>query len=200
MANLSIKSGTISRSMLVGNPGYVPPAFESIATLTPANGSSFSIFSNIPQTYKHLQIRGIAKDTYNDGTAESTTITMRINDNTGSVYLGHYLTANGSSVSAGGSSSATTSLDRMLSCAFGAGSTNMFGVGIVDFPDYSSTTKNKTMFSNTGGDVNTTDTKSNIWFTSGVFLSTAAITEIRINAPISGFATGTMFSMYGIRG
>jgi hypothetical protein len=200
MANLSIKTGTISRSMLVGNPGYVPPAFESIATLNASSGTSFVTFTSIPQTYKHLQLRGIARDTYSDGVPESTTITMRLNDNSSSVYLGHYLTANGSSVSAGGNSSANTSLDRMLSCAFGAGSANMFGVGIVDFPDYSSTTKNKTAYANTGGDVNTTDTKSNVWFSSGVFLSTDAITQIRIFAPISGFATGTMFSLYGIRG
>jgi hypothetical protein len=200
MANLSIKTGTISRSMLVGNSPYSPPAFESIATLNASSGTSFVTFTSIPQTYKHLQLRGIAKDIYVDGAGENTTITMRLNDNSTSIYLGHYLYGQGASALAGGSSSANTSLDRLLSSTFGGSITNMYGAGIVDFPDYASTTKNKTMYSNTGGNINTSDSKSNIWFSSGVFLSTDAITQIRIFAPVSGFALGTTFALYGIRG
>jgi hypothetical protein len=193
----SLLSGSLSTPSAKG--AFVSPAFESIATVTTPGGDSFLTFTTIPQDYKHLQIRGIAKDTYSSGDGESTTITMRINDNTTSVYLGHFLRGNSAAASAGGSASATTSVDRLLSCTFG-NATNFFSAGIVDFPDYSSTTKNKTMYSLSGGNLNVTTDKSNVYLGSGIFLSTAAITEIRITAPVSGFAVGTTFALYGIRG
>jgi hypothetical protein len=56
------------------------------------------------------------------------------------------------------------------------------------------------MYSLSGGNLNVTTDKSNVYLGSGIFLSTAAITEIRITAPVSGFAVGTTFALYGIRG
>ena len=50
--------------MLAGNPAVVLSSYDSIATVTVGSGGSSSIvFSSIPQTYKHLQIRGFVQTT-----------------------------------------------------------------------------------------------------------------------------------------
>ena len=51
---------------------FIPTgSFSSIATVTVGSGGSSTVsFISIPQTYKHLQLRGIAKGTtsYSSGT------------------------------------------------------------------------------------------------------------------------------------
>ncbi len=80
-------------------------SYESIASATGTGSSGVITFSSIPATYKHLQIRGIAKDTY-AGTFELPT-RVRFNSDTGNNYTQHNLQGNGASATAQGEATGT---------------------------------------------------------------------------------------------
>jgi hypothetical protein len=181
-----------------GGAGGGGASFESIASVTATGIETTLSFTSIPSTYKHLQIRGIAKDTYIVGSAESTTTLITFNSDTGSNYASHALRGNGTTTS-GQRAASTTSMDRIVGSIFG-NSTSTFGVSIVDIHDYASTTKNKTVRSFSGGELNSGDTNSNLTLGSGLWVNTSAITSIQIKAVVTAFATGSTFALYGIKG
>jgi hypothetical protein len=198
MANLSIKTGVISRSMLVGNPPFIPTSFESIATATGTGSSATITFSSIPATYKHLQLRVLARDAgATDNPANSTII--RLNNTTTNSYTWHYLTGNGSAVSSVGYGFGPTGGDGYIQALTTGGGTaaNIMGVGIINIADYSNTSKLKTMTAVSGieqnGDGRTT-------VTSILFNSTNAINRIDLVGTGGNFTTTSVFSLYGITG
>jgi hypothetical protein len=120
-----------------------PGNFESIATNTVGvSGASEILFSNIPQTYTHLQLRftgrcNLASNT--DNNAE-----MIFNSDTGSNYSQHGLYSN--NLSATGTFANINQTNMLAGRTPGAGSTaNVFGVGIIDILDYTNTNKFKTI-------------------------------------------------------
>lgn len=186
-----------SRSFLAGNSAYDPAATFLIARVTAAGGETSITFSSIPQTYKHLQIRIMSKDTYSTSALTSQNL-IQLNGDTAANYAYHSLTGNGSTVSAAG----TTSASQMI--AFGnidsaTGQTSTFGAAIVDIHDYTAT-KNKTIRTLSGANWNTTSTNQRIALTSGLWLNTAAVTSITINKDLTAFAAGTTFALYGFTG
>jgi len=186
MAVISIKNKIISRSMLVGNPPFIPSDFESIATATPTSGTTIT-FSAIPSTYKHLQIRYYIRTPDN-----GSFILMRINGATGSVYSQHYLNGDGSSAIAGGS----TALNTISRLQFPSGTSPIRpNVSIIDFHDYASTTKNKTVRWFSGKNENGS---GEIVLGSAAYLATTAITSIEIYGIT--YQSGTAISIYGIKG
>jgi hypothetical protein len=187
MANLSIKTGTISRSMLVGNPAFNPSSFESIATALGTGASNTILFSSIPQTYKHLQLRfsGLA-------TSGGATVTMRLNGDTGTNYSRHYLTTQATTITVGGNANA----NQMAVAGWNTGSSTTYPtVAIIDIHDYASTTKNKTVRIFSGIDLST---DGDVELNSGAYLNTSAITSISIIG--STWTTTSVFSLYGIKG
>jgi hypothetical protein len=79
---------------------------------------------------------------------------------------------------------------------------NIFGAGIIDIFDYSSTTKNKTIRAFTGTDFNTASTTAEVGLFSSVWLNSGSgVSTIRFYFPTGGnFATGSTFALYGIKG
>jgi hypothetical protein len=124
------------------------------------------------------------------------TINIRFNsDSGGSSYASHALDGNGSSVS---SSAFTSRSDITLTSTPAASATaSVFAAIVVDILDPYSTSKNKTTRI-LGG----VTTSPQISLRSGVYLNTASITSITIseNFSSSNFATGSRFSLYGIKG
>lgn len=171
--------------------------FSSIATVTAAGGETSLTFSSIPQTYTDLQIRGISKDT-NTALNSANGVAFQFNADTGANYAYHLLISNGSAVSASGSASQTSIVLDAGSVYSNAAETNMFGVNIIDISDYTSATKNKTLRAVSGGDTNAANTNIHLDVASGVWLSTSAITSIKI-IPNNTFAAGTTFALYGIK-
>jgi hypothetical protein len=191
MAIRSLKNGTFSRSLLIGNAAYSPTNFESIATAT-GNGSAWEItFSSIPSTYTHLQIRCIA-----NASNVNTALNMRINGDTGSNYIRHRLIGNGSTVSAAGS----TSLTQIPALGnAGLPTTSLtYGVFVWDILDYKDTNKYKTIRYLSGQDTNSS---GGVDFGSGLWVNTNAITSITLKSNDSGgvFNTASQFALYGIR-
>lgn len=183
--------------MLAGNTAFVPAAFESIATVTVGSGGAASAtFSSIPATYKHLQIRILARTDRSGVDVDN--IKINFNSDTGSnYYKAHTLFGDGSAVYANAEGSGTYTKAFRFSTNNVASS--IFGVGIVDILDVDSTNKNKTIRSLGGFDKNGA---GEVWFTSGMWFATpAAITSI-VLAPEAGsnFVQYSHFALYGIKG
>jgi hypothetical protein len=170
-------------------------SFELISTQVLGSSTSSVTFSSIPSTYKHLQLRIAARAT---STGNATALFVRCNGVSGTSYSTHNLYA------AGGGSGAVyaegyTGLDAFyrLPIPDDALTANAFGVVFIDFLDYASTVKNKTLRATSGyaasGVYNTN-------LVSGAFNSTNAITSLSFTPAAGQLKTGSRFSLYGIQG
>lgn len=185
----SIKSGVKRKRFWDQNA--VANSFFSIATTTLSSGQTTVTFSSIPQDYTHLQIRAIGR--LGEATTDNN-IYMQFNGDTASNYSYHYILGSGSSVGAGGV--ATQSNVLALRTTGASSSANMFGVGIIDILDYNNTNKFKTVRSLTGHDQNGSGF---LFFESGNWRSTAAITSLTFSVGVSNIATGSSFALYGVK-
>jgi hypothetical protein len=182
--------------MLAGNTAFIPTSFESIQTVVAAGGETSVTFSSIPSTYTHLHVRTMVKDTYVGGAAECTTGVMVINgDTTGSNYKYHYLEGNGTTATVASSGTAVT---QTFCSSYGA--TSAYAGSIIDIQDYAITTKNKVVRTLMGADLNVATSGGKIFQVSGLWINTSAITSLTFNALVSGFAAGSSFALYGIKG
>lgn len=166
-------------------------SFDALATVTIGSAVSEVIFSNIPQGYKHLQIRLVGRQ--NSSGTSIDNCTMQVNGVTsGSLYASHFMRGDGYGTPSG---TGYANLNNW-SMAFWAPQTNSgaFGGGIIDILDYASTTKTKTFRGLTGVDCNGSGT---ITLASGLFNSTNPITSIRLFG--ATFGTNTQFALYGVK-
>jgi hypothetical protein len=116
--------------------------FESIASETVGSGgTSLVTFSSIPGTYKHLQLRFLART---NRALTSDNLLIRFNGVSSAAYSLHTLDGNGSTAYAYGSSSFETGILVSIVAAATA-SANVFGGGVFDILDYANTNKNKTI-------------------------------------------------------
>jgi len=162
-------------------------------------GASTITFSNIPQTYKHLQIRAILKTT--TGSNSDGNGIWRVGNgsvDSGSNYSYHELQGNGSSASAGGSGSISS---FTLGYQTGSSSTasSAFSAYIFDILDYTSTTKVKTVRHIDGYDLN--GAEGSIWVRSDAWYnSSAAINIITFSNSTNNFKQYSQIALYGIKG
>ena len=193
---LGIMASSISGSKIVTS------SFEYIATATGTGSSGTITFSSIPSTYKHLQLRWIAKDTYGPGFAGVYPISLQFNSDSGSNYAGHRLLGDSTTVYAYGQANQTTIPNINGITPTATYLNNIMGIGIIDIHDYSSTTKYKTLRSFSGGDTNSSTAGQTgiVSLSSGLWQNTNAITSISISAAITAFTTTTQFALYGIKG
>jgi hypothetical protein len=172
-------------------------SYESIATTTVGSGGSASItFSSIPSTYKHLQVRGIARVSASNSNANNVTATFN-SDTTGLNYRTHVLDGDGASATAGD----VQISDFYAAFGFGVGNTataSIFAGSVIDILDYANTSKNTTVRHLTGVDKNGSGIMR---LGSSVWLNTAAITSITIAPRSAGnFVQHSSFALYGIKG
>lgn len=192
MAIRSLKTGTFSRSMLVGNAYYQPTSFESIATASGTGSSAVITFSSIPSGFKHLQIRGIAQ-AIGGGTSGGANI--QFNSDTGSNYANHSLSGDGATVSASGNASVTNG-GIVTRTVRNTSYPDTVAAFVCDILDYGSTSKYKTVRTFLGFDVNGAGLSV---INSGLWMSTSAITSITITDSSFNFSTKTTFALYGIK-
>jgi hypothetical protein len=170
-------------------------SYESIATQT-GNGSATTLsFTSIPQTYKHLQIRILARSA--TASPGSGWIDAVFNSDSSSSYSFHYLVGDGSTATYGASASRSNARIGLL---WGANErANTFEATVCDILDYTNTNKYKTTRSFIGGDTNAS-TYQEVYLVSNAWRSTSAITQIDLTAGGWNFATGTSIALYGIKG
>ncbi len=168
--------------------------YESIQTVTVGSGGAADVtFSSIPQTYTHLQIRGIVRDTA--GAAQS--FWVRYNgDSTSGNYFFHYLQGNGSAASAAAEAPSTVNILGPVTSS--AQTSGMFAATVIDILDYSKTTKAKTTRALSGYDANGSGIVG--LYSGGWSKSNEAITSIFLrDSAATNFAQGTTFALYGIK-
>jgi hypothetical protein len=187
--------------MLAGNTAFKPTSYESIATVTVGSGGASSVeFTSIPATYKHLQIRILSRS---DGAnSDIDSLAMRVNGDTGSNYAYHFLKGSGAAASAAaGTSSSVMILGAEPSANHTSG---MFAGHVVDILDYADTNKYKTVRSIGGVDTNNTGNEvGEVRFSSSLWMSTSAITSLKLqsgSAFTKGFTQYSHFALYGIKG
>ena len=166
----------------------VTSSYESIATASGTGSSNVITFSSIPSTYKHLQLRWIARSAGSNGSLQ-----LQFSGDTGANYSYHELSGNGSSASAG----AATSLSFIYAGQYFS-TANTYAAGVIDLLDYTSANKNKTLRTVNGRDENGSGV---VFMQSGAWLnSSTAISSIVITGNGGNFATGSSFALYGIKG
>lgn len=179
------------------------PSFESIATVTSTGSTNTATFSSIPNTYKHLEIRWIGRSAATSSSLHEDDLVLRINSDSGSNYVYHYLLGESSGSGNVGASLSQTSIFAGKLAENDAIS-NMFGAGTISIVDYASTTKNKTLSSFMGINHNTIVSGSyagRVGIISSLWLNTSAITSITLFTNSgSNFVSGSTFALYGIRG
>jgi predicted patatin/cPLA2 family phospholipase len=74
---------------------------------------------------------------------------------------------------------------------------NIFGAGVIDILDYANTNKYKTVRALSGHDNNGS---GYVNFESGLWMSTSAITSIKLFTAGNVYAQYTQFALYGIKG
>jgi hypothetical protein len=178
---------------LVGSFAPAGGSFESIQTITTSSAVNSVTFSSIPQTFKHLQVRIVSRQST---ATTDVPIAMRINGATSS-YTDHFIIADGTNIFLGGGNAT----NRIYSVFETTGNGTTWGGGIVDLHDYSSTTKNKTVRGFGGFDLNGS---GRVEITSGAQFTTTEVTSISFAQNQFGvsnqFAIGSVFSLYGIKG
>jgi hypothetical protein len=178
---IGITASSITSSML--------GSYDSIATVSVTTATQANIeFTNIPQTYTHLQVRFI---NLQDSTEN---IWMQFNGDTATNYSWHDLFGDGASAA-----SAAGTNDVYFKIGYvGSTSASFAGAGITDVLDYRNTNKYKTARALAGTDVN--GSGGYVLFRSGNWRNTNAITSIKILPTSGNFKQYSHFALYGIKG
>jgi hypothetical protein len=181
--------------MLVGNDAFDPSATFLIQRVAGTGSSGTITFTSIPQTYKHLQIRGLARST--EAAGASNLYIKSFNSDAGTNYAHHRLTGNGSTVTANGQATQSDIILGQVPAA--SSSANLACVFIIDILDYASTSKYKTIRAFTGQDTNNAfNGQVGLW--SGLWQSTSALTSLSLSLDGGNFNTISTFALYGMVG
>ena len=167
---------------------------EPIATTLLGTAASSITFSNIPQGYKHLQIRTISRTASTASDADN--LGLQFNGDTGANYATHFLYGDGATALGNGVTSDTRARTDHTAAALSA--SNIFGIGFTDILDYSNVYKYKTTRALSGVDRNGSGI---VMLRSALWMNTAAVTSIVV-VTVSGsnLAANTRVSLFGIKG
>jgi hypothetical protein len=191
MSITSAKIGASGISLALDN-NYMEP----IATTLIGSGGALSVlFNDIPQNYKHLQIRFIAR-TSSSGNGQDD-LSLIFNSDFSTNYSWNRYGSSGVGIVSGGSGSASGYQLQEYIARNGQGS-NVFSTGIIDIIDYKSTYKYKIVKA-FGGDDNASTTNGAIMLDTMSWQSMNPITSIYLSATGSSFLQNSRFSLYGIK-
>lgn len=159
----------------------MPATFQPIEAKTLASTAASVVFSSIPQTYTDLIL------VFETQLSTSNAIKVQYNSNTSSIYSYTRLYGIGSGSGSSDRASNATYFDAGFSASNRVNQ-------IINIMDYSNTTTNKTALSRAiteGG----TQVFANVW----LWRSTNAITSIDIAGVTGNLASGSTFSLYGVK-
>lgn len=154
--------------------------YDKIATTTLGSAAATVTFSSISGTYTDLRIIYATTASADAGNY------LRFNSDSGFNYSRTYMYGNGSAVGSSRDTSATGIYGPFtMSSAITANT--------IDIMNYSNTTTNKTCLVRAGAANNSTLASVGLW------RSTAAITSVSITCDGANFASGSIFTLYGIK-
>lgn len=158
--------------------------YDCIATTTLGSDTASVTFSSISGSFTDLVLVGELT-----GSGGNANIRVRVNSDSGTNYSLTRLSGDGSSAtSARGSNS-----DGMFVVSTGASLNGNRGVFIQHFMNYSNTTTNKTALNRFSVAASEVTTNVHLW------RSTSAITSIEIATTTNNYASGSTFTLYGIK-
>lgn len=163
----------------------MPRTYEPIATTTLTSAQGTVTFSSIPSTYTDLVL-------VVEGSASSTAFDayIQFNGDTGSNYS--FTSVNGTGANAQSfRASSQTSMATDRQATFRSGNRTMQRINIMN---YSNETTNKTVIVRSDSPADATEALVGLW------RSTTAITSLTIgNNAAANYATGSIFTLYGIK-
>jgi hypothetical protein len=173
---------------------YAPAgAYDSLAAITvPSAGVTSVSFTNIPSTYKHLQIRWTAAT--NDGNFNA--LIIRYNTDTGANYSWHAVYGSGTGSGTVEYNTSDTNI-RTIGTA-GTAQSGIYNAAIYDILDYSNTTKYKSCRILSGTDANGSGYAI---LSSGLWFNSTAISTVTIAPITSGglLTSNSQFALYGVK-
>lgn len=187
--------GIIASANQQGRGGGPVGAYDALATINiPSGGVASVTFAGIPSGYKDLQLRVLARTTR---ASSLDNLWINFNGDAGNNYYSHRFEGDGSSIYADGFGLSGQPTAFLVPTA--ANLANVFCGGIMDIIDYSSTTKNKTLRTMRGFDMNGTGyiTLGGIlWMPSTI----QAITSITLASGNSAnIAEYSSLALYGVK-
>ena len=176
----------IMASQISGHLWEPQGAYDALATVTVgATAVSSVTFAGIPNTYKHLQIRGILL------TSGATNPSFNFNSDTGSNYAWHHLWGSGTAANSNSGSSQTFMYFNYNPSA------SYPSAFVMDILDYANTAKYKTSRTLAGSNTNGGTDEVALW--SGLWQNTTAINSITLNGAGVNFTQYSQFTLYGVR-
>ena len=182
MSITSAKTGATDISLALDN-NYMEPI---ATTLVGSGGVNQVTFNDIPQNYKHLQLRVFTQ-------SGGDNIGIQLNSDVGSNYNYHYLVGNGTTASSDSSFTPGTTTYLYLGYTGGSGWFN----SICDILDYTNTNKYKVSRTLSGSDHNGSGT---VFLTSGLWRNTNAINSLKVFEVNGSLPQYSRISLYGIKG
>jgi hypothetical protein len=169
---------------------------EPIATQFFASSGGAVTFSNIPQNYKHLQIRGVLRSTFANAGVSGTSVAFN-GDTSNSNYSFHRIMGDGSGASGVTAYGVASTFEFIIPMINDSATSNSYSTFVCDILDYSNIYKFKTTRCLNGADLNNANgivsLRTQGWF------NTAPITSITITPSTSSFKANTRFSLYGVK-
>jgi hypothetical protein len=196
---MPILTGVIA-SGISGNltPPWSGPegAYDSLATVVvPSGGLSEVEFIGLPTTYKHLQVRVMSRSS---NSLHYGQVFFTLNNTTG-IYFRQLILNDG--INGAGYYGYTSQTNASLGYLAGNSAlANVFGVAVLDIPDYTSNTKSKT-YRALGGANNNSQASPDTYtsMVSGVYPSNNPITSIKFFPESGNFMQHTSIAVYGIK-
>jgi hypothetical protein len=170
----------------------------ALATISLTSAQASVSFSGISSSYTHLQLRVISRT--DDGGPGQSAVYLQFNSDTSTNYSWHRLYGNGSSASAGASSTSTTWALSGIG-AYAANPASEFGASVIDILDYTSTVKAKTIKGLSGEDENGAGyvgLHSGLWFKNSASVY-ESVSSIQIKPGSGNFVANSQFALYGIK-
>jgi hypothetical protein len=183
----------ITASQMTGH--LVSLAYDSIATGIVGSGTTTTVsFTSIPSTYKHLQIRILARSD-----SASAGLGVRANTDSGMSYTVHYIQGNGATPTSASLATGTLNYGLVGFLPQTVSLASAFNGTVIDILDYANTLKNKTIRSFSGLDMNGS---GDVRVSSVLWTSTSAITQLDfiVNTGGNAIAQYSSFALYGIKG
>jgi hypothetical protein len=170
-------------------------AFDTLGAVVCSASTSTITFSNIPQTYTHLQVRATF------ATNASNNLFGQINGDTGNSYTGHTVYGNtipGTPSAASDGQGVSYAMNMTY-----ADAANRQHTAVFDYFDYTDTNKFKTVKRIAGYDANGTgfiQYGSHAWTKAGSGVTSPAITSLNFYVSSSGTLNQySHFALYGIK-
>jgi hypothetical protein len=186
----------IPLGILAASGAAAAGAMELISTQVLSSSASSVTFSSIPQDFKHLQIRYLAKNSSGGADIDVRFNNLGAGGGAEAIYARHDLRGTGSAVQSSASTflSAVTLRDGQATSS----GTSIFAAGVIDILDYANSAKNPVLRAFYGQ--NGSGVGNRVYLASGIYPGATPVTSLQLTQFANSFVSGSRFSIYGIKG